>query len=82
MKTNKNMNGTGATHQASFRISDEQHQDFLALLEAVPGSEVGNMYREIFARGLKSLKAFYAKQGLIENDGSSTEAVASEKKGA
>lgn len=70
MTTKKNAAGTGGTHQASFRISDEQHQDFLALLEAVPGSEVGNMYREIFARGLKSLKAFYAKQGLIENDGS------------
>ena len=81
MQTQKTTNGVG-THTASFRINDEQHQDFLELLEAVPGSDVGNMYREIFARGLKSLKAFYAKQGLIENDGSSKEAVASEKKGA
>jgi hypothetical protein len=76
MITKKNATRTGGTHQASFRISDEQHQEFLALLEAVPGSDVGNMYREIFARGLKSLKGFYAKQGLIENDDSS------EKKGA
>ena len=75
MKTKKTTNGTG-THTASFRISDEQHQDFLELLDSVPGSDVGNMYREIFARGLMSLKAFYAQQGLIENDGSE------EKKGA
>lgn len=72
MKTNKTTNGTG-THTASFRISDDQHQGFLALLASVPGSDVGNMYREIFARGLKSLKAFYAQQGLIENDGSEEE---------
>ena len=82
MITKKNTNGSGGTHQASFRISDEQHQGFLALLEAVPGSDVGNMFREIFARGLKSLTTFYAKQGLIDNDGSAKEAVASEKKGA
>jgi len=76
MITKKNAVGSGGTHQASFRIRDEQHQDFLALLEAVPGSEVGNMYREIFARGLKSLKAFYAKQGIVDDDDSS------EKRGA
>lgn len=76
MITKKNATGTGGTHQASFRISDEQHQELLALLGAVPGSEVGNMYREIFARGLKSLKAFYAKQGLVGDDSSS------ERKGA
>lgn len=76
MINKKSTTGTGGTHQASFRISDEQHQELLALLEAVPGSEVGNMYREIFARGLKSLKAFYAKQGIVDDDGSS------EKKGA
>ena len=77
MITKKNVTGSvGGNHQVSFRISHEQHQEFLVLMEAVPGSDVGNMYREIFARGFKSLKAFYAKQGIIEDDGSS------EKKGA
>lgn len=48
-----------------------------SLLESVPGSNVGNMYREIFARGLKSLREFYAQQGIIgSGDGSD------EKKGA
>ena len=75
MKTKKTTNGTG-THTASFRISEDQHQDFQELLEAVPGSDVGNMYRAVFERGLKSLRAFYAQQGLIANDGSE------EKKGA
>jgi hypothetical protein len=64
-----NSTKTGVTHAASFRISDAQHQEFLALLASVPGSDVGNMYREIFARGLQSLKAFYAQQG-ITSDGS------------
>lgn len=65
------------THAASFRISAEQYQDFQELLESVPGSNVGNMYREIFARGLKSLREFYAHQGIIgSGDGSD------EKKGA
>jgi hypothetical protein len=50
MTTNKTTMGTG-THTASFRISEEQHQDFVELLESVPGSDVGNMYREIFASG-------------------------------
>lgn len=75
MKTKKTTNGTG-THTASFRINEDQHKDFLELLEAVPGSDVGNMYRAVFERGLKSLRAFYAQQGIIENDGSE------EKKGA
>ena len=74
-KTNKTTNGTG-TFTASFRISAEQHHDFQELLEAVPGSDVGNMYRAVFERGLKSLRAFYAQQGLIEGDDSS------EKRGA
>lgn len=64
------------THAASFRISAEQYNEFQELLESVPGSNVGNMYREIFARGLKSLREFYAQQGIIGNDGSD------EKKGA
>jgi len=52
MKTKKTTNGTG-THAASFRISEEQYQEFQELLASVPGSEVGNMYREIFSRGLE-----------------------------
>lgn len=65
-----NSTKTGVTHAASFRISDAHHQEFLALLASVPGSDVGNMYREIFARGLQSLKAFYAQQGIVTGDGS------------
>ena len=67
MKTKKTTAGTG-THTASFRISEEQHHDFLELLEAVPGSDVGNMYRAVFERGLKSLRAFYAQQGLLPQE--------------
>jgi len=61
------------THAASFRISGEQYQGFQALLESVPGSDVGSMYREVFARGLRSVKAFYVAQGVIKNDGSEEE---------
>ncbi len=61
MKTKKTTNGTG-THAASFRISEDQYQEFLVLLESVPGSDVGNMYREIFSRGLESVKLFYEKR--------------------
>jgi len=31
------------------------------------------MYREVFARGLRSVKAFYVAQGVIKNDGSEEE---------
>ena len=47
------------THAASFRISEGQYQEFVTLLGTVPGSDTGSMYREIFARGLKALQAFY-----------------------
>jgi hypothetical protein len=67
MKTNKTTNGTG-THTASFRISAEQRHDFLELLEAIPGADVGNMYRAVFERGLKSLRTFYAQQGLLPQE--------------
>ena len=70
--TKKTTKGTG-THAASFRISNEQYQGFLDLLASVPGSDVGNMYREIFDRGLRSLQAFYSKQGLIAADALSEE---------
>lgn len=72
MKTNKTTNGTG-THTASFRISEDQYQDFLELLRAVPGADVGNMYRAVFERGLKNLRAFYALQGLLAEQPSSGE---------
>lgn len=76
MKSNIQKLGSD-THAASFRISAEQYNDFQELLESVPGSNVGNMYREIFARGLKTLREFYTQQGIIGGtDG------ADEKKGA
>jgi hypothetical protein len=61
MNTKKTTFGSG-THAASFRISEEQYQEFQELLESVPGSDVGNMYREIFSRGLESVKTFYEKR--------------------
>ena len=57
------------THPVSFRISENSYQDFLALMESVPGSEAGAMYREIFARGLKSLQAFYATHADHDEEG-------------
>lgn len=50
------------SHALCFRISESTFQDFVALMATVPGSEAGAMYREIFARGLRSLMDFYAGQ--------------------
>jgi hypothetical protein len=61
------------TRTVAFRTIEAQYQECQELLERVPGSDVGNMYREIFARGLESLKAFYAKQGLLKSAGSDEE---------
>lgn len=68
MNDQKKVVGKG-THAASFRISESMYQEFQALLSAIPGAEVGNLYREIFARGLKSLQVFYQGQGLIRDHG-------------
>ncbi len=67
MKNDTSITSTG-THPVSFRISESSYQEFLALMESVPGSEAGAMYREIFARGLHSLKAFYAKNPQPKRD--------------
>jgi hypothetical protein len=61
------------TRQVCFRISDSKHEEFIDLLGDVPGAEAGNMFREIFARGLKSLQDFYTQQGIVKQDGSETE---------
>lgn len=61
------------TRTAAFRIAESQYEEFLDLLKAIPGSDSGNLYREIFSRGLKSLIAFYTKRGIIQTDGSEEE---------
>ncbi len=56
------------TRNVAFRITEAQYQGFHELKESLPGSDVGNLYREIFLRGLKALTAFCAKK--IKTDGS------------
>ena len=73
MKNNKMTTGESLTHTAAFRINESQHDEFLQLLNRIPGSQAGNLYREIFARGLDSLKAFYAQRGRSEDAGAAPE---------
>jgi hypothetical protein len=56
------------THALCFRISEATYEEFVGLMATVPGSEAGAMYREIFARGLRSLKEFYAEQHRPKGD--------------
>ena len=42
------------TRPVSFRISESVHQDFIELLESVPGSDAGSMYREIFSEACRT----------------------------
>ncbi len=49
------------SRQVSFRISEEQHQAFLDLVRTIPGADVGSMFREVFARGLRDLETFCDK---------------------
>jgi hypothetical protein len=49
------------TRQVSFRISEDQHQAFLDLVRTIPGADAGNMFREVFSRGLRDLETFYDK---------------------
>lgn len=70
---NSDSNNKQLTKTAAFRIAEAQYEQFLDLLKAIPGADAGTLYREIFARGLKSLSAFYNKKGIIANDGSEDE---------
>lgn len=66
-------NNRQLTKTAAFRIAEAQYEQFLDLLKAIPGADAGTLYREIFARGLKSLSDFYNKKDIIEIDGSEEE---------
>lgn len=75
-KTENYLKNETFTRSVAFRTTEAQYQDFQKLLVGVPGTDIGNLYREVFARGLNNLKAFYASKGLIASDD------ADEKKGA
>lgn len=70
---NNSINNQQLTKTAAFRIAEAQYEQFLDLLKSIPGADAGTLYREIFARGLRSLSAFYAKKGVIAIDGSEEE---------
>lgn len=61
MSENNKNNQTHGTHAVSFRVSEDQYQAFQELLHSVPGSDAGNMYREVFRRGLQDIALFYDK---------------------
>lgn len=70
---NNNSNTQHLTKTAAFRIAEAQYEQFLDLLKSIPGADAGILYREIFARGLKSLSAFYNKKGVVAIDSSEEE---------
>lgn len=47
--------------QVSFRVPQDEYDEFTDLLAKVPGSDTGAMYREVFRRGLQHVQAFYEK---------------------
>lgn len=61
MSENNKNNQTHGTHAVSFRVSEEQYKAFQELLQTVPGSDAGSMYREVFQRGLHDLAIFCDK---------------------
>jgi len=62
-----NSNG-GMTHTAAFRITESQRHEFTALVKSVPGADTASMYREVFARGLQSMRAFSEAHELLTRE--------------
>jgi hypothetical protein len=70
MSSNENRAGT---RQVCFRIPATQHQAFIDLVGSVPGGEAGSMFREVFTRGLKSLRDHYGHRVACETSAPSEE---------